>query len=46
LLSIVFSVFSFYVFQGSIWKGTVLLTVFLGIIFVSEKKEIKQLIKR
>jgi len=46
LLSIVFSVFSFYVFQGSVWKGTVMLTVFLGIIFVSEKKEIKQLIKR
>ena len=46
LLSIVFSVLSFYVFQGSIWKGTLLLTVFLGMIFVSEKKEIKQLKKR
>ena len=46
LLSIVFSVLSFYVFQGSVWKGTLLLMVFLGMIFVSEKKDIKQLIKR
>ena len=46
LLSIVFSVLSYYVFQGNIWKGTLLLTVFLGMIIVSEKKDIKQLIKR
>jgi O-antigen/teichoic acid export membrane protein len=46
LLSIVFSVLSYCVFQGNIWKGTLLLTVFLGMIIVSEKKDIKQLIKR
>lgn len=46
LLSIVFSVLSYYVFQGNIWTGTLLLMVFLGMIIVSEKKDIKQLIKR
>jgi O-antigen/teichoic acid export membrane protein len=46
LLSIVFSVLSFYVFRDGIWEGTLLLVLFLGMIFVSEKKEIKQLIKR
>ena len=46
LLSIVFSVLSYYVFQGNIWIGTLLLMVFLGMIIVSEKKDIKQLIKR
>ena len=46
LLSIVFSVLSFYVFEGNIWKGTLLLTLFLGMIFVSEKKDIKQILKQ
>lgn len=46
LLSIVFSVLSFYIFQGNIWKGTVLLMMFLGMIFASEMKDIKQIIKR
>ena len=46
LLSIVFSVLSYYVFQGNIWIGTFLLMVFLGMIIVSEKKDFKQLIKR
>ena len=46
LLSIVFSVFSFYVFEGNLWIGTSLLLVFMTLIYFFEKKELKQILKR
>ncbi len=46
LLSVVFSVFSFYIFEGNLWLGTALLLVFIAMIYFSEKKEIKQILKR
>jgi len=46
LLSVVFSVFSFYIFDGNLWLGTTLLLMFVILIYFSEKKEIKQILKR
>ncbi len=46
LLSVVFSVLSFYIFDGDLWIGTALLLVFVLLIYFSEKKEIKQILKQ
>jgi O-antigen/teichoic acid export membrane protein len=46
LISVVFSGFAFYVFDGNLAIGTVLLLVFLFLIFVSEKKELKRIINK
>ena len=46
ILSIVLSVISFYQFRGNYIIGITMLIVFLGIIYFSEKNEIKQLLKR
>lgn len=46
LLSIVFSVLSFYIFDGNILIGTALLLVFGSSIYFSEKKEIDQILKK
>jgi len=46
LLSILFSVISFYIFEGNLWIGTSLLIVFLGMIFFSEKNEIRRIISK
>ncbi len=45
LLSVVFSVFSFYIFDSNLWIGTALLLVFMTMIYFSEKNEIKQILK-
>ncbi|MGY0391305.1 oligosaccharide flippase family protein [Bizionia sp. KMM 8389] len=44
-ISITFSVISFYYFRGNFAIGIPLLIVFLGIVYKSEQKEIKQLLK-
>ena len=46
LLSVVFSVFSFYIFGGDLWIGTALLLVFILLIYFTEKNEIKQILKQ
>ena len=46
LLSVVFSVLSFYIFKGNILIGTALLLVFVSLIYFSEKKEISQILKK
>jgi len=46
LLSILFSVLSFYVFKGNFWIGTGLLLLFITMIYFSEKKEIRQILKQ
>lgn len=46
LLSVVFSVLSFYIFEGNILIGTALLLVFVTAIYFSEKKDLKQLLKK
>lgn len=46
LLSVVFSVFSFYIFDGNIWIGTALLILFVAFTYKAEKKEILQLLKK
>ena len=46
LLSIVLSSVSFYIFERNIWKSTSLLILFVAIIYISEKKELIQLLKR
>jgi len=46
ILSIGMSVLSFYYFRGNYMIGISMLVVFLGIVFFSEKNEIKQLLKR
>jgi len=45
LISVVFSVFSFYIFDSDLWIGTALLLVFITMLYFSEKKEIKQILK-
>src|SRR5690606_12718101 len=45
-LSIVFSFLSFYVFRENYLVGIPLLIVFLTIVYLSEKDQIKQLLKR
>ena len=44
--SITFSLLSFYYFRGNYIVGIFMLIVFLGIIYFSEKDQIKQLLKR
>lgn len=46
ILSIGLSILSFYQFRGNYVVGISMLIVFLGIVFFSEKNEIKQLLKR
>jgi O-antigen/teichoic acid export membrane protein len=46
LLSVVFSVFSFYVFGGDLWIGSALLLLFMGLVYQFEKKELKLILKR
>ena len=46
ILSIIFSMVSFYQFRGNYTVGISMLIVFLGIVYFLEKKEIKQLLKR
>ena len=46
LLSVVFSVFSFYVFGGDLWIGTVFMLLFIGLVYQFEKREIKLILKR
>ena len=46
VLSVVFSVLSFYIFDGNILIGTALLLVFVSSIYFSEKKEIHQILKK
>lgn len=45
-LSIGFAILSFYKFRGMYSIGILMLIVFLTIIYISEKKQIKQLLKR
>ena len=44
MLSVGFSVLSFYVFEGNLIFGTILLLVFLLLIYFTEKKEVKRLL--
>jgi O-antigen/teichoic acid export membrane protein len=46
LLSIAFSGLAFYVFQGNLTIGTILLLVFLLFIYFSERKEIQSILQR
>lgn len=46
LLAISFSAISFYGFDGNLLVGTLLLLVFLCVLFFSEKREIKSILKR
>ncbi len=46
LLAVVFSVLSFYIFEGNLWIGTTLLLVFISLTYISERNEIKQILKR
>ncbi len=46
LISTVFSIASFYYFRENYVVGISMLVVFLAIVFLSEKKELKQLLKR
>lgn len=45
-ISILFSWLSFYQFERNIWVGTALLLLFLGLVLLTEKSELKQLLKR
>ncbi|WP_136482616.1 oligosaccharide flippase family protein [Cognatitamlana onchidii] len=46
VLTISFSMVSFYQFRGNYYVGISLLVVFLGIIYISEKEEVKQLLNK
>jgi O-antigen/teichoic acid export membrane protein len=46
LLSVVFSVFSFYVFDGDLWIGTIFLLMFAAMAYQLEKKELKRILKQ
>jgi len=46
IVSIVFSGLSFYLFDGNLWIGSVLLAVFIMFIFISEKKEFSLILKK
>ena len=46
MLSVGFSILSFYVFEGNLVVGTILLLVFLLLIYFTEKKEVKSLLAR
>lgn len=45
-VSIVFSLVYFYQFRANYFVGITMLIVFLGLVYVSEKKQIKELLKR
>lgn len=45
VLSVLFSIFSFYVFRGNYFVGISLLLIFLGIIYFSEKKQLLKIIQ-
>jgi O-antigen/teichoic acid export membrane protein len=46
LLSVVFSVLSFYVFKRNIYIGSVLLIVFVALVYRTERKEVFSILKR
>jgi O-antigen/teichoic acid export membrane protein len=46
ILAVVLSALSYYRFNTNYYISTVIVLVFLGIIFISEKKELKQLLKK
>jgi O-antigen/teichoic acid export membrane protein len=46
LLSVGFSVLSFYVLESNLWTGTALLLVFVSVIFFTERNEIKRIIRK
>ena len=46
LLSILFSTLSFYVFNGNLWIGTVLIITFIMLVFLSEKKELVRILNK
>ncbi len=46
LLSIGFSVLSFYIFKGNIWVGSALLLIFIAVLYFSEKSEFLKIIKK
>jgi len=46
LLSVGFSVLSFYVLESNLWTGTALLLVFISVIFFTERNEIKRILHR
>ena len=46
VLSILFSILSFYVFRGNLWIGTVLLLAFISIAYFSERKEIVRILNK
>ena len=46
VLSIVFSSLSLYIFDGNLVIGTVLLLVFLLLLYISEKSEIQRILKK
>jgi len=45
VISILFSILSFYVFRGNYFIGVPLLLIFIGIVYFSEKKEILKIIQ-
>lgn len=45
VLSILFSVFSFYVFRGNYFVGISLLIIFLGTVYVSERKQLIKILQ-
>lgn len=46
ILTVLFSMLSFYQFRGNYIVGISLLVVFLGIIYISERQELKQLLNK
>ena len=46
LVSVVFSILAFYQYRGNYVVGIAMLIVFLSLVFLSEKKQIKELLKR
>lgn len=46
IVSTAFSFVAFYIFEGSLILGTILLIIYLGILYTMEKNKILQLIKR
>jgi O-antigen/teichoic acid export membrane protein len=46
LVSVVFSILAFYQYRGNYVVGIAMLIVFLSLVYLSEKKQIKELLKR
>jgi len=46
LLSVGFSVISFYIFESNLWIGSALLMLFVSVLFFSERNEIKNLLNK